>query len=32
LCVFSWQREFFERIEDLARLVNLQKQTHGGMR
>lgn len=32
LCVFSWQREVFERINDLARLVKLQKQTEGGPR
>ena len=32
LCVFSWQRELFARIEELARLVNLQKQTDGGNR
>jgi len=32
LCVFSWQRELFDRIEELARLVNLQKQTDGGNR
>jgi hypothetical protein len=31
-CVFSWQKELFDRIEDLARLVSLQKQTEGGCR
>ena len=32
LCVFRWQREVFERIDDLARLVSLQRPTEGGKR
>ena len=32
LCVFSWQREVTNRIEDLARLVKLQKEAEGGNR
>ena len=31
-CVFSWQKEVFERIEDLAHLVSLQKHNEGGSR
>ncbi len=30
LCVFRWQREVFERIDDLARLVSLQRPADGG--
>lgn len=32
LCVFSWQRELFQRIEDLTNLVNLHKHPEGGNR
>ena len=32
LCVFSWQREVLDRIDDLGRLVKLQKQSEGGNR
>ncbi len=32
LCVFSWQREVLGRIEDLSRLVKLQKEAEGGSR
>ncbi len=32
LCVFRWQRELFDRIDALARLVNLQRPSEGGQR
>jgi Fe-S-cluster-containing hydrogenase component 2 len=32
LCVFSWQREVLSRIDDLARLVKLQREAEGGSR
>ena len=32
LCVFSWQREVLDRIQDLAHLVSVQKKTDGGSR
>jgi len=32
LCLFRWQREVFERIDGLARLVGLQRPADGGKR